>query len=128
MDSLVLFGHGARDPAWSRPLEELRDRIASRRPDLAVRLAFLEFMKPGLPEVVADDVARGVTRVLIVPVFIAQGGHVRREVSAEVDAIARAHPGIRVELAGAVGEVSAVQEAIADYVLAQLGPTAPLET
>ena len=45
---LILFAHGARDPRWAAPFEDMAARLRARRPALALRLAYLEFMAPDL--------------------------------------------------------------------------------
>ncbi|MFY7857790.1 MAG: sirohydrochlorin chelatase, partial [Rubrivivax sp.] len=52
-DGLILFAHGARDPRWSAPFEAVAAQVRAQRPGLSVRLAFLEFMSPSLPEAAA---------------------------------------------------------------------------
>ena len=52
--AVILFGHGARDPEWSGPIERVRAAMRARQPELRVELAFLEFMHPSLAEAVAS--------------------------------------------------------------------------
>ena len=49
-----------------------------------VELAFLEFMSPTLPEAIAALVQGGVCKVAVVPVFLAQGGHLKRDLPATI--------------------------------------------
>ena len=44
MDGLLLFAHGARDPAWARPFEAVAQRLRESRPQTPLVLAFLEFI------------------------------------------------------------------------------------
>jgi sirohydrochlorin cobaltochelatase len=119
---VILFGHGARDPQWAGPMERVRARMAERAPALAVELAFMEFLSPSLEEAADRLVAGGVEILAVVPVFLAQGGHTKRDVPALVEALRRRHPGCRVSLAVAVGEAEPVVAAMADYALASLDP------
>ena len=66
---LVLLAHGARDPAWAGPFVAVRDRIQRHRPELAIRLAFLEFMKPTLQDAGRELAELGCTTVDVVPLF-----------------------------------------------------------
>jgi sirohydrochlorin cobaltochelatase len=121
---LVLFGHGARDARWAEPFErlaaKLRDAHGTSGP---VALAFLELMTPDLPAAVAQQVADGCTAITVVPVFFGQGGHVRRDLPALVDACRAAHPGVTIDCTTAVGEDDGVLDAVADYCLRQIaGP------
>jgi sirohydrochlorin cobaltochelatase len=38
---LLLFAHGARDPRWSLPFEDVARRIRIMRPGVALELAYL---------------------------------------------------------------------------------------
>lgn len=113
--ALVLFAHGARAASWAAPFERLRDSSAARLPDCTVRLAFLELMEPKLPETVADLVAAGIDEVTIVPVFLGQGGHLQRDLPLLAEGLRAAHPGLRLNVAGAVGEDPGVLAAMTDY-------------
>jgi sirohydrochlorin cobaltochelatase len=118
--SLVLFAHGARAASWAAPFERLRDLSAARLPDCVVRLAFLELMEPRLPETVAQLVAEGVTDVTIVPVFLGQGGHLLRDLPLLAEGLRVAHPGLKLTVAGAVGEDPGVLAAMTDYCVRSL--------
>lgn len=113
--ALVLFGHGARDPSWARPLELVRAGVLMHRPETRVELAFLEYLSPTLPERVAQLVGEGVSAVRILPVFIAQGGHLKREVPDLVNTLRERHPSVTIDLLPVMGEDSQVLAAMADY-------------
>lgn len=110
---VILLAHGARDPRWSEPFESLASRFAALAPDVALELAFLDFMSPDLPEAAARLVARGCDDLVVVPAFLGVGGHVRSDVPKLVDAVAREHAGVRIALRAALGEVASVQDAMA---------------
>lgn len=111
---LVLFGHGSRDPEWARPLREVAARLAGGAGAPRVELAFLEFLEPTLEQACARLVADGVSRIAVLPMFIAQSGHVRRDLPAQIDAVRAAHPSLRIDLAVAVGEDARVQAVMAE--------------
>jgi sirohydrochlorin cobaltochelatase len=118
--ALVLFAHGARAASWAAPFERLRDLTAARLPDCTVRLAFLELMEPRLPQTVAELVAAGVDEVTIVPVFLGQGGHLLRDLPLLADELRTTYPGLRLSVAGAVGEDPGVLAAMTDYCVRSL--------
>ena len=117
MRSYLLFAHGARDPEWAKPLLRLRDEVASLQPDADVSVAFLEFMTPDLARALDQAVARGATQVEVVPVFLAQGGHVKRDVPVLLEAARARHPQVSIVLQPALGESSVVIAAVAAAVL-----------
>ncbi|MDR1853680.1 MAG: CbiX/SirB N-terminal domain-containing protein [Azoarcus sp.] len=119
MKALVLLGHGARDPVWAEALERVRAALLDACPEATVELAFLEFMSPTLSEAVDALAARGATRVDIVPVFLARGGHMQRDLPVLLDELRRRHPGCELRLAPVAGEAPGVIAAIAAHAAAQ---------
>ncbi|MEW5888946.1 MAG: CbiX/SirB N-terminal domain-containing protein [Pseudomonadota bacterium] len=119
--ALILFAHGARDPQWAEPFQAVRTAIARRAPGVAVELAFLELMSPSLGEAVDRVVARGARRVVVVPAFMAQGGHLKRDLPRLIGEVQAVHPRCVIEQTRAIGEVPEIIEAIAAFALAQTG-------
>ncbi|MBI3285225.1 MAG: CbiX/SirB N-terminal domain-containing protein [Burkholderiales bacterium] len=115
--ALILFAHGARDPRWAAPFQRLRQMTQDSLPEVSVQLAFLEFMSPSLPELVAQLVADGCRKVSICPVFLGQGGHVLRDLPVMADTLRHSYPDLEVQLAAAIGEDPDVLLAIRDYCL-----------
>jgi sirohydrochlorin cobaltochelatase len=118
---LILFAHGARDPRWATPFEAVAARVRQARPGVPVRLAFLEFMTPALPEAGAELAAAGCTRVEVLPMFLGAGGHVRRDLPLLMDALRAAHPGVSFTLHTAVGEDERVIATMAGVAALALG-------
>src|SRR5678815_4518477 len=87
--AIILFAHGARDPGWAEPFRKIKRALEARRPGVTVELAFLELMEPGLPD--------AVPKIL--------------------DALRAEHPGVKIELLPAIGDVDAILEAIAGWLV-----------
>ena len=117
VSGLILFAHGARDPAWAEPFERVRARVQSQAPQRAPMLAYLELMAPDLPTAIAAQAERGFEAVRIVPLFLGPGGHLRNDLPRIVDAARARHPGLTIELAGPVGEDPSVIASLAAYCL-----------
>jgi sirohydrochlorin cobaltochelatase len=111
---IILLAHGARDPAWAAPFEAVAARVRTRAPEAVVRLAFLELMTPSLAQAGAELAGLGCTRVDVVPVFLGGGGHVRRDVPAQLENLRGAHAGVSWTLHDALGETPHVIAALAD--------------
>lgn len=115
--ALILFAHGARDPEWANPMRRVQAAVRERAPSLRVELAFLEFMSPTLADAARALVAEGCTAVTVVPMFIAQGGHLKNDVPVLMDALRAEHPGVRFSLSPPVGETEAIVQAMAAYAI-----------
>ena len=122
---LILFAHGARDPRWATPFEAVAAQVRAQRPGVPVRLAYLEFMAPTLPEAGAELAVQGCTRVQVLPMFLGAGGHVRKDLPLLLETLAAAHPGLAVQLLPAVGEIASVTAAMAVAALALIDVDQP---
>jgi sirohydrochlorin cobaltochelatase len=114
-DAVILFAHGARDPAWAVPFEGVLARVRERAPGCEAMLAFLEFMAPDLPAAIAALAAKGHRSIRVVPLFLGPGGHLRRELPELVGAARAAHPDVRIELTPPAGEDAGVADALAAF-------------
>lgn len=112
---LVLFAHGARDARWAEPFERLQQRVRMLAPDTEVRLGFLELMKPDLEDAIGELVALGAAPIRIVPVFLGQGGHVRRDLPGLIASIQSRFPEAAISCVAPAGEDDAVLDALARY-------------
>jgi sirohydrochlorin cobaltochelatase len=117
--ALVLFAHGSRDPQWARPFEALRERLERRLPDTPVMLAFLEQMQPALTEVVGALADQGIERITVLPLFMAQGSHLREELPRIIARACEDNPGVLVRTSPAVGEVEELLQAITDWAVSE---------
>ena len=119
-NALVLFAHGARDPRWAEPFVRIQTAIRARRPGLAVELAFLELMQPSLTAVISALVSAGHRRITVAPLFMAQGGHLREDLPKRLDSMRAEHANVEFNVLPAVGDVDAILNAIADWLLGAL--------
>jgi sirohydrochlorin cobaltochelatase len=114
---LLLFAHGARDPRWARPFEQVATAIRAARPGQPVRLAYLEFMAPDLRTAAAELALAGCTRVDVLPLFLGAGGHVRKDLPPLLEELHARHAGVAFTLHAAVGEAPLLIAAMADIAL-----------
>lgn len=114
---IILFAHGARDPAWARPFETMAERMRGTSQAHRVSLAFLELMTPSLEQAAEALIADGCQRITVVPAFLGAGGHVRRDLPALLATLRERHPGLSIEATCAIGESPAVMAALADAAL-----------
>lgn len=119
--ALILFAHGARDPEWANPMRRVQSVVRERVTDVPVELAFLEFMTPTLPECAAQLVTQGAEKVVILPMFIARGGHLKKEVPEMLAVLRCTYPNVEFSLGGAIGEHDTVVQAMASAALEVAG-------
>jgi len=77
---LLAVAHGTRSAAGQAQIRDLVDRVACRRPDLDVRLAYVDVQQPRV-----GDAIRGLDAV-VVPLLLSAGYHVRVDIAEAVAA------------------------------------------
>ena len=117
--AILLFAHGARDPSWAEPFRRIVARLRHKQPGIRVELAFLELMQPTLDSAIAGLAAEGIGHVTVVPLFLAQGGHLKQDLPRLLDDIRRHHPALRIDITTAIGDSEDLTNAIADWAFAQ---------
>lgn len=111
--ALILFAHGARDPEWANPMRRVQAAIRLQVSDMPVELAFLEFLTPSLPDAVANLVKQGADKIVVMPMFIARGGHLKNDLPGIIDVLRSTYPNVDFSLGGAIGEDESVIQAMA---------------
>jgi sirohydrochlorin cobaltochelatase len=112
--SIILFAHGAREPEWALPFERLRDRL--RASGLRVEVAYLSSMSPSLDEAAGALARAGAKRVTIVPLFLAQGGHLKEDLPKIVADIRALHPKTEFGVTAALGDAPEMIEAMEAWI------------
>ena len=115
LSALLLFAHGSSDLGWAVPFNKLKAAIEAREPDRVVELAFLERMQPSFDEVVTTLHIRGIQEITVAPIFLAIGGHMRKDLPKLIEAT-QLRTGIVFKVLPALGEADALIGAIADWV------------
>ena len=114
--AIILFAHGARDPEWVAPFVVIQRQLQAARPDTLVLTAYQEFMPPTLAAAVAQAAAQGAKRVVVAPLFIGQGSHVKRDLPLLVDEERQRHPQLELQVLPAIGDAPEVLQAISDWI------------
>ncbi|GBO85614.1 cobalamin biosynthesis protein CbiX [Marinobacter adhaerens] len=117
---IILLAHGSSDKRWCETFEKLA------APTLAsvdnARVAYMELAEPSIDTVVGEGVAEGATEFTIIPLFLAAGRHLRKDVPAMIEDLEKEH-GATIQLAPPIGENSLLGQAIREVVMLQLEET-----
>jgi sirohydrochlorin cobaltochelatase len=113
---IVLLAQGNRDPGWQGTFEKLLSQLKLHYPSSHCELAYMESCVPLLEHAVLKLASIGCSQVLVVPVLLSSGGHVKNDLPELVEKV-RIHlksqfPKLEIVLGAALGESPLVQEAL----------------
>ena len=98
MRALILLAHGSRSLLMEQEVVDLaralNDEAAKRR----VTHAFLDVLRPTLPEAVDRAAAGGAKQIDILPLFLHAGDHVQQDIPRMMDDARRRHPAVNIRL------------------------------
>lgn len=114
---IILLAHGSSDKHWCETFEKLAEPTLSAVD--GSRIAYMELATPSLDDVIAEGVQKGFKDFTIVPLFLAAGRHLRKDVPGMVKELESAH-NVTIQLAPPIGESPQLGDAIRDVVVNQL--------
>lgn len=109
---LILLAHGSPDPRWRATFEKLLAALRASCGSERVRLAYLEFAAPTLYDAAGAAARDGFCHLRILPLFMAGGGHVDRDIPVQVEQLGWELPEVEIDILPPVGEDSRVVTAI----------------
>jgi sirohydrochlorin ferrochelatase len=114
--AVLLIAHGSRQAQANDDLHQLAARFAERADHPIVEACFLELAEPDIAAGGACCVARGASRVLMVPYFLSAGVHLVRDLTAARDELQRRHPNVEFRLGPALGPHPLLDDLVAERI------------
>jgi sirohydrochlorin ferrochelatase len=112
--AVILLGHGSRLNEANQGLATVAARVAELVEADRVEVAYLQLAHPGLREAAARCVGAGATRIVVVPLFLFPGAHVRDDIPSEVAQLRLQNPGVTFTIAKVLGDHPKLAELAAD--------------
>jgi sirohydrochlorin ferrochelatase len=114
--AVLLIAHGSRHAPANDDLHRLAAQLAGRGEYSIVEPCFLELAEPDIRAGGDRCVARGATRVLMVPYLLAAGVHLLRDLAAARDDLWRHHPGVEFRLGPALGPHPLLEQLVSERI------------
>lgn len=125
MKAIVVMAHGSRHEPANAEVRDLARRLAESGVADRVETAFLEAATPALPEAIAALAAAGAGSILVLPLFLNTGNHVRRDIPRLIEAARAAHPEARIVQLDHVGASAIFAETIERIARSAIGAAGP---
>ncbi|MEJ5327624.1 MAG: sirohydrochlorin nickelochelatase [Candidatus Bathyarchaeia archaeon] len=122
---LIIIGHGSKLPHNRENLEKLADILRKRAIFKTVEIAFMVRNTPTIPDAIESLAKKGVSKIVLVPAFLAPGVHTTREIP-ELIAMKEKEPllkgrGIELVYGEPLGADARIAEIIEEKALKALG-------
>ncbi len=110
-DTILLVGHGSREPSGNTEIEQFAAEWRKRRPDDRIEVCFIEFADITL-DAGLSNAAKGSKRVIVVPLILGAAGHVKMEIPHHIAHAREHHPDVEFIMAKHLGAGTKVLQAL----------------
>jgi len=118
MTGFIVFAHGSRIESANQAVRDVAIKMAASHMATSgqylVEAAFLELGAPDLSGATALLIARGVTRIVVVPYFLTLGTHMQRDLPRLAREASQAHGDIEIEITSPLDGHPALVQALLD--------------
>ena len=114
---IILLAHGSSDARWCETFEKLAEPTVESIENAAI--AYMELAEPSLDTVISEGSSNGIRHYTVVPLFLAAGRHLRKDVPAMIEELQTQYD-VSITLASPIGENPQLGEAIRDVVIQEL--------
>lgn len=114
--AVLLMGHGSRVAVANDALREIAAMLEKSQGWEIVEVAFREQHAPNIQAGIDACVARGASRIVLVPYFLFAGAHVLEDLPAEMEDAAARYPGLEMVLGDPLGVHPKLAEIVCERV------------
>lgn len=114
---IILLAHGSSDKRWCETFEKLAEPTLNSIENATI--GYMELAEPSMETIVAQAKTQGAHQFTVVPLFLAAGRHLRKDVPAMIAEIEKEH-NVSMRLADPIGYNPQLALAIRDVVQEEL--------
>jgi sirohydrochlorin ferrochelatase len=114
--AVIILGHGSRSTDADAAIRAIVQEVMKAGEFAVAEHAFLQYVPPSLPDVLAHCVDQNVDRIVIVPFFLNAGAHVTRDIPALVERARSQYPSVNIMVTGYVGAHPLMARIVEDLV------------
>lgn len=113
---VIILSHGSRSPEALVTVRKIKEMVEEASAFDAVEVASLQFNQPDLPATLADMAARGLQKVVVVPLFLYMGLHMKRDIPEILAEQENLYPGMEIVMARNIGADKKLAEIVLDRI------------
>ena len=111
--AIILLAHGSPDLRWKEPFEKIVSNFSKK---INIKLAYMDFIKPTFEDAVKELFDKNINQIKLLPLFMAGGGHVDRDIPKLVSSAKKRFPKIEVDILPPIGEHTEVSSIMIDVI------------
>jgi sirohydrochlorin ferrochelatase len=117
--AVIILGHGSRSGAADEAIRQIAAEVRHVGGFVSVEYAFLQSVRPALPETLETCIRQGANNIVIVPFFMQAGAHVTQHIPDLVEKAKKRHPEVNIAVTNYVGAHPLMTKIVQDLVKKQ---------
>ncbi|MCL5057992.1 MAG: CbiX/SirB N-terminal domain-containing protein [Actinobacteria bacterium] len=113
---IILLSHGSRSPEAQVTVQELLEMVRGKSNYDFVAGAALQFNQPDLPAALAETVSAGVERIIVAPIFLYMGLHMKEDIPEILEEERKKYPGVDIVMTRNIGADKKLAEIVLDRI------------
>ena len=116
--TIILYVHGSKDPRWRGTFECFTKTLKEQLPGKKISLAYMEFVRPALGDVIKEGYQKYERDFLLIPLFMAGGAHIAKDLPEQVAQAKAEFPDVKIQIKPPIGEHPKVFEVMREVISA----------
>jgi len=113
---IILLGHGSRREEANDEIRQLAGMIQEGDKNGCYKVAFLSFASPGLTDAAEELIEEGVNNIIVVPIFLVTGNHIKRDIPSKLLLLKTSYPKVNFIMAKHFGTHPALIEIVQERI------------
>jgi sirohydrochlorin ferrochelatase len=112
----IILGHGSKAPQALATLKQVQELVKESSKKEIVEIASLQFDKPDISEAIANVVSQGVSKIVLVPLFLYFGIHLQEDIPAILDEEKAKYPNVEFVMTDNLGADKRIIDIVVDRI------------
>lgn len=114
--AILLMAHGSRIAEANDAAREVAKMAKEITGQEIVEVSFRELHEPNIQQGIDNCVAKGATRILLIPYFLFMGAHVQHDLPEEIETAKERHPGLEMVMGSHLGAHPKLAEIVSERI------------
>ena len=116
MKGVLIVGHGSRRRETEMILESVVEMAKKELEEIPMEIAYMEFGTQDIPTALDTLLSKGVDDIAVVPYFLYDGMHIKKDIPEELEKYRLTHPGIKISMGKPLGADERLAAILADRI------------
>lgn len=117
MKGILILAHGSRERATLETLNSVVNMVKEKLPTEIIEVAYMEFCEMTIERGLKNLLDFGVSEIKIVPYFLFEGIHIKKDIPKELEKFRKDNPRIKIIMGKTLGVDCRLSEIVVDRIL-----------